>query len=148
MNPEEPKKITSSAEALLSQLHESLEAIKNHKGPLNITPEIQEELKGLREIVDLLKTIDEETLIAVGVNPDNYLAETLNDPNLSNKAKQILNMSKSIETDGRRMKLAYVRAAKQMKDKEKNEKDQVKGSKRARRKLFKPLGGDKNWIPM
>jgi hypothetical protein len=148
MNQDEPRKITSNAEALLLQLHESLEKLKNHKGPFNITPEIEKELKDLQEIVDMIQTMDEEALRKMGISPQENLAETLHDPNIPTKTKQLLKMSQSIETDARRLKLAYSRAAKQVKDKTKKEKDHVRESKRARRKLFKPIGGDKNWIPM
>ena len=49
---QEPGPTLPDLEFILTRLEESLESLRNHKGALNITPEMKEELSILEEVLD------------------------------------------------------------------------------------------------
>jgi predicted transcriptional regulator len=92
----------------------------------------------------------------------NIQKELLDSPLLLNKHKKIIERAKAIGNDVQSMQQAVAKAIKVKEEQEKQQTQSKRKSRLAsstnsgdektsfkeRRKLFKPLGNDRNWIPM
>ncbi len=124
-----------------------VQKIKNHKGPLNMTPYLKDQLDRLKMALELVKIANTQMFKDAGIDIEKHVREGLNSPKISERDKNLLRRSKQIEQDARRLQLAYSKALERTTDKEKKAQTTTQ-KKRQRRKLFKPLGGNKDWLPL
>ena len=137
-----------SLEDLVSEVNKVLHVIQNHKGPL--PPEVLADFKRLKGLLDNFHE-DIEDLIKLGDIDINKLKEAIiNSPDVKSNDKQLIKQSIDLEKEARVIELALSKAM------ENNNEPKTKtpsGNKKKqqikeRKKLFKTIGGDKNWIPM
>lgn len=142
-----------SFDHLLPQIAEIMDMIKHRKGPIsqNITPAVLAQLDWIETIVQSIYRVLGETLKENNIEIDHINEKLIEDPNMSPKQKQSLQRACDIDRDARVFQIALTRAEEQKKGERKKRKHHTKGDKeqmKERRKLFKPLGGDKTWIPL
>jgi hypothetical protein len=142
-----------SLDYLLLQITEIMEKIKNHRGSIskNFTPEVIDQLDALESSIDILSQHQQSMLKDANIDPDQFIQEKIENPNTSPREKQVLMRAKEIEQDARTFHLALSKAIERKKGKKKTNSDSTKADKKQmkeRRKLFKTIGGDKNWIPL
>jgi hypothetical protein len=99
----------------------------------------------MESAVPIMKSHLQETFQEAHIDVESVTKEIIESPYTDPKNKQLLKRAKDIEQDARTLQLAYSKALERGKGRKKSK--HPKGSKE-RRKLFKPLGGDKNWLPL
>ncbi len=137
---------------LLSQIAEMLEAIQKPQKPLSGTdnPRILRELEWLETSLQTLNQCQEEVFRDANLDINQATKEILESPAANSSDKQLLKRAQEIQRDATALHLALSKAIQKDKGRKKtravngNTKEQMK----ERRKLFKPLGGDKTWIPL
>lgn len=131
---------------LLMQLNEMIQLIQNHKGPIapNITPKVLADIKSLEETIHLFTEINET---AFPTTPED-LKQSLESSTLNPKDKQLIQRAENIANDAKNLQLVLSKAIERGKKKRKGSKKNLSKYNQERRKLFKPLGEDKNWIPL
>lgn len=150
---EELNQDNSSLDSLLVQVSEMIQMIQNHKGPIsgNITPRVLEELELLEKTVVYFNDVNQQAFKDSHIDMERLEKETMHSPTISSKDKQLLLRAKDIERDARNLQLAFSKAIERGKRGQKGKMTTKAPSRqkiKERRKLFKPLGGDKNWIPL
>lgn len=134
-------------EDLLSTINETLAAIQNHKGPINLTPELLADITQLEAAVTDFKETSDELFELFDVDIQSLKQEILESPTVRSGEKQLIKQAEDIERDARVLKLALSKSKGRGKDRNKQS-DAGKQELKERRKLFKPLGGDKKWLPL
>lgn len=146
---DEKKSENKSMNHALMQIGEMVQMIQNLEGPINVNPELIKELDGLKEAFALINEVTEKLVEKAGLKD-----EMSNSDDLSDRNKPLLvQRAKTIEKDARTLKTAYSKALEREQDQEPSkpptpESIERSQKRRERRKLFKPLGGDKTWIPL
>ena len=139
-------------EGSLDQVAEMLNKIRDHKGPIiqNITPEVLKELERLEKAVAKFDELNKKSYKAANVDIERLKTEFNRYPKASEKDKQIVKRIREIDQDARELQFAYARAlatinqTASLRNEDKIKKKQGKD----RRKKFKRLGENKNWIPL
>lgn len=133
---------------LLEQIDATLQVIQNHKGPINMTPDLVANLEKLETAVAHFKEDNQELFDLFNIDIKELQKEILESNTARTSDKQLIQRAKDIETEARVMKLAL---AKGKEERRKNPKDTKASEKRLikeRKKLFKTIGGDQKWIPL
>lgn len=134
-------------EDLFSVINETLEIIQNHKGPIHLTPELLADIDKLGALVADFKENNQLLFEILDIDIESAKKEILESPNIRSSDKQLIQRSKDIEREARVLKLALSKAKSKERGKDRQSQGGTKEQKE-RRKLFKPLGGDKNWLPL
>ena len=142
-----------SLDHLLMQISEMLETIENQEGSIskNLTPEVLTKLDILESAVPIFLQHQRETFKEANIDIEHLIQDTLESSDSNPKNRQLLKRAKAIEKDARTLQLAFSKAIERGSGRKKTKrlsKDVNKQQLKERRKLFKPLGGDKNWIPL
>lgn len=139
----------ASLDRLLSEVGDLLQIIQKIDSPLNITPEIATQIKQFEKAFGMIDEIYQENFNQTLPDIEKLKEEVIDsDSNLPQKEKQFFNRAKLIERDARKLQLAYSKALERGKKSGAPENDAARQKRKERRKLFKPLGGDRNWIPL
>jgi hypothetical protein len=136
---------------LLLQIADLMEKIQNHRSAItsNINPDILETLDGLEEAVAFLQKMNRGSHEVTRTDPDKLKEELYDSPTVSQSNKEALQQADVIAKDGRRLQIALAKTMKKKSGKKMNKSGaNAKGIVKERKKMFKPLGGDTNWIPM
>ena len=134
-----------SIDALLMQISEMLEMIQNPEKTITLNPDVIEQVKELEKAVTQLNENAEKEIKSAGFNLDELMHKTLESPAVSDREKQLLKRSKSIENHALAFKSALSKAMQRQK---KSRKSKESPTAKERRKLFKSIGGDKKWISL
>jgi hypothetical protein len=141
-----------SLDQLLVEMSEILKIIQNQEGPIsqNLTPEVVVNLEILESAIPIFSQYQQETFKEANIDIEHLVKDTLESSNTDPRTRQLLKRAKDIEKDARILQLAYSKAIERGKGRKqvKRSTDTNKQQLKERRKLFKPLGGDKNWIPL
>ncbi len=136
---------------LLFQVAEIIQVIQNHKGPIaeNISPSLLEDIEKLEKTFAQFNELSEKSFKESHIDIEQLRTETVRSTNTSAKDKQLLQRAKNIERDARKLQLSLSKAMERGKRQgATTHQDPLKRKIKERRKLFKPLGGDRNWIPL
>jgi len=138
--------------SLLNQVVELMELIQKQT---KLSPKIPEDLvKDVKLLKEKFKKIEEFTksqLRDSQTDSLNLRIETMNSSNMSEKDKKMLERALHIKRDMQILKKALnekrKKASPTLKTKNTSDSDE-QANKKKRRKLFKPLGGERDWIPL
>lgn len=136
---------------LLAQIGKMLVLIKDHKGPLtNLSPEVFLELEKLEKAVDLFEEINEKAYKEAQINIEKLKTDAYSKHSkLASKDRMIMDRAKRIEQDARDLQLQCSLIINRAKLQSKvSNPDSAKQDIKNRKKKFKPLGGNKGWIPL
>jgi signal transduction protein with GAF and PtsI domain len=132
-------------ENLLEQINKTLEIIQNHQDPINLSPELLKDIDKLETAVAQFKEDSQELFQLLDIDIEDWKEELLESHQVRSSDKQLIKRAEDIEKEARVMKLALARNRERGNKKTQRDADkQIK----ERRKLFKPMGGDKKWIPL
>lgn len=129
------KKNTPTLQNLLLQINETIKVIKNHKGPIEMTPDLKDDIKKLESIITQFKAKNEELI--------NLFTDS------TSTSESPAKMSEET-IEAQIIKLALSKRGKKKSEKISGDKqiDYEKQRKKERRKMFKTIGGDQKWIPL
>lgn len=134
-------------ESTLSKMIEILEMLEKNKLPEgDVPPEMQEILSKLNEEIFKLQEINKKLLESANLDEKNLRIEAMHSPHATDKQKRFLERAKNFTNDVKSLHKAATKAAKKRSPPGGNA--ESKQQSKERRKRFKPLGGDKDWIPM
>ncbi|CUI16015.1 hypothetical protein PNK_0381 [Candidatus Protochlamydia naegleriophila] len=136
-------------EPLLAQVADLIKRIQEHQGPIsdNITPRVLEEIERLENAVALFEEVNQKTLQEADIDIEALRMNASRSAVLSDKDKQVLQRAREIEKDAKSLQFAFSKVIERGK-KAAPVQDPLKQQIKERRKRFKPLGGNKNWIPL
>ncbi len=143
-------------ESMLTQMTDLMEAIREHKGPINeISPEFIKEIEELKQRLVALNHTAKEQLAKASLDPKTIRIDVMGSSKLSDKEKRAFERATRVNRDVKMLKTEIektIKKRKQNKDlsisKPKKKTITTKAQIQKRRKRFKPIGGDKNWIPL
>ncbi|KIC71165.1 hypothetical protein DB44_EN00020 [Candidatus Protochlamydia amoebophila] len=137
-------------EPLLSQITEILHKIQNHDGSIsnNLTPQIIEEIERLESAIALFNDVNQKTFQDANIDVENLKIDSSRSHMISDKDKRVLKQAQEIEKDAKKLQFAFSKIMERGQKVSVKKEDPLKQKIKERRKRFKPLGGDKNWIPM
>ncbi|WP_068467178.1 hypothetical protein [Candidatus Protochlamydia phocaeensis] len=141
-------------ESLLTQVADLINMIQNHTGPIsdNISSRVLEEIERLEKAIALFDEINRKSLEEANIDIERLRMEFARSPLITPKDKQLMQRARDIERDAKNLQLAFSKVIERGQSSsaalEKAAKDPLKQQIKERRKRFKPLGGNKNWIPM
>lgn len=142
-----------SIDKLIMQIGEMVEMMQNYKEPISPdkTPLILAELDRLEQAVNVIEEHQQDAFKEANIDIEKLIQESLESP-VSSKNQQQLKRAKEIEVDIRAFQLALSQAMERKKGRKKVKQtptdSATKQQMKERRKLFKSIGGDKNWIPL
>jgi hypothetical protein len=138
-------------EDLLAQIDETLKVIQNHKGPIHLSPDLLADIDKLESKVSDFKETSQPLFDLLEIDVPTQKKEILESSEVRSSDKQVLKHAEDIEKNARAMKLALTRSrGKKARGQHTQSKDQIENKEqiRARRKLFKSIGGDQKWKPL
>lgn len=137
-------------EPLLVQVAELLKKIQEHQGPIseNVTPRVLEEIERLENAVALFEEANRNTLQEAGIDMEALRMQASRSTAISPKDKQVLQRAREIEKEAKNLQFAFSKVIQRGKQVSAPLQDPLKQQIKERRKRFKPLGGNKNWIPL
>ncbi len=125
---------------VMNAIQQTMEIIANHEGPIPV--EVYEDIEKLKLIAKEYK----ENVLAVykkhGINIRELQDELLNSPDVRQSTKQAILQARDIELEARVIDRALTKAKKKRKSTDQSDKKKIK----ERKKMFKSIGGDQNWI--
>ena len=141
-------------ERLLAEISELIDMIVNHKGPiipLKNPKEVSEEIEKARVIMDAINDFLDDSHQSSD-DMETLAKRKLESSEVSNNEKQLLRHSLEVGQEAKVLQSAFALSLKRRKKSKLNKMDDQstanKKQIKERRKLFKTIGGDKNWIPM
>ncbi len=137
-------------EPLLAQVADLIKMIQEHQGPISdkITPRVLEEIERLENAVALFEEVNQKTLQEANIDIEELRMNASRSTALSSKDKQVLQRAREIEKDAKNLQFAFSKVIERGKKAAASIQDPLKQQIKERRKRFKPLGGNKNWIPL
>jgi hypothetical protein len=139
----------NALEKLLGQVSEMISMIQNHKGTLSdhIPPVVLAEMERLEKSIALFEEINQKDLKIANIDVNHLKNEALQSTTIPKKDKNLIERAQLIENDARRLKQQVSKVLDKNKPPKKSQKNPNQVIK-DRRNRFKPLGGNKNWIPL
>ncbi len=141
----------ASIENLLTTIEDILDGFENRKEPIQLTPEL---LIDIDKVENFVKVFQENTQeIFSSLNIDITDPKKMIPSQSQSNIKQTLNRLKNLKVQAYAIKLAISKTndkiTKYQKGKGLPQNSQVdKQQIKERRKLFKSIGGDKQWLPL
>lgn len=135
-------------ELLLEQISDMIKLIEQRREPFsaNLTPEVLQHLEKLEKVMGIFQDLNHKSLEEARINIDNLRVATLRSSTIPEKDKALIERAKKIEKDARQLQLHYSLLAKG--GSSGSGKNQKKQMIKNRKKKFKPMGGNKGWIPL
>lgn len=137
----------NSLNYLLGQVGDLLQKIQKRPVKDKIPPEALMELERLELAIDLFLELNQKSFQEANIDIEALRKHTAVSKSLTDKEKQILDRAKQIEKEARNIRLNLSPALQRGRQLT-TPKDPKKQRVKERRKKFKPLGGDKGWIPL
>jgi hypothetical protein len=154
-----------SLDRLLMEIGEILTLIQKSKGRVHHVDEwVEKNLDYIEYTIRTLIQYNKENLQKANVTPEQLTQEALASPNTSPREKQLLQRAQEIEEDAILIQSAIAKGLENKRERKKvkpsttkefakgqeakEERDKNKKQIKERRKLFKSIGGDKNWKPV
>ena len=143
-----------SLDQILIQIQEILQMVQNHKKvpSSDLSPQVLNDLERIESAMKTLSHYHQEGVQEAQLNMDHLIQETQDSVMISSREKQFLKRAQGIEKDVQAFHSALSQAIEKENKRSKNRvplKDETsRQQQKERRKLFKPLGGDKSWIPL
>ena len=140
-------------EVMLMQIAGLLKKIEDHKGPIqqNLTPAVWAELDRLERSLELFQNTNEKVYEEANIDFIKLEHEVMASSAVAEEDKKVLRESKELMVHAKMLQNAYaqiLQSSKKVSRKKKKAVDPLKKAMKNRRKQFKRLGGDKNWIPL
>lgn len=140
-------------EGFLAKMIELMDLIQKHQGPINIPLEAAQELERLTEDINTLEENMHQLLAELGTDPKMLKILTMQSSQISDKDKRLFEQAKMAGRDAKALKtslekVSVSRKSRESPNKMNKEDEKRKQEMKERRKLFKSIGGDKNWIPL
>ncbi len=145
------EKKPDSLEDLLVQIRKTMEILQNHEGSIQITPDLLTDIEKLEAATTDFKETSQELFDLLDIDSEGYKKEVLESTTTRSSDKQLIRRAEDIAQEARVMKLALSKAIERGRGTRREKLPSQKGDKqqiKERRKLFKSLGGDKNWLPL
>lgn len=134
---------------LLLQIAQLMERVRTHKGSIkeNLSPAVLEDLKRLEIAMKALQELNLRTFEGANLDLNQLKSTAIHSPTVPKEEKDFLRNTQAIEQEARRLQSLL---SKQISETEPKSPQKTPRRKQMqdRRNRFKPLGGDKNWIPL
>lgn len=138
-----------------SQIIDFMNAVQRHDGPLKeLTPELKKEIDNLETEFNRLYADAKQCIEEATIDPKTLRIETMRSSEVPAENKRMFDRAKQVERDIKALNTEMKKVTKNSKA----QKDPLKGGKpgkgatkqeiKERRKRFKPIGGDKDWLPL
>ena len=141
----------SIIESLVNQIGDMLQIIQNHDRPIapHITPEVIAKLEFLERQMSQFKQAQENSFREAGVDIQQLRTKTFGSKLISPRFLQVLERAQHMEREAKEMQKVYLQLLEEAQNKalSKHSKDSLQALKE-RRKRYKPMGGDKKWMPI
>jgi hypothetical protein len=131
---------------LLGQIGDLLHQIQTNKVIDQIPKEALLELNRLEQAVDMFIELNQKTFQEANIDIEALKKYAKDHPSILTRDKQILDRAKDIEKEAQNLRLSLSPAL--SRGRKSIIKDPEKQKMKERRKKFKPLGGDRGWIPL
>lgn len=137
-------------ENLFSQVSDMISKIQNYKNSssLVISPAAFEELERLKKNIEAFEEMTQADLKLAGIDKSCLRFDAFKSDTLSEKDKKLFERAQSIENDAKHLKSHYTKAIEKNKAGKSSTQASVEKKITERKNRFKPLGGNKNWIPL
>lgn len=140
-------------EGFLTRMIELMDLIQKHKGSINIPPEAAKEMERLEVDINALEVKMRQLFTELDTDPKMLRITTMQSSAISNKDKRLFEQAKMAQRDAQALQSALEKVANSRKTpdspkKMSKEDEKKKQAIKERRKMFKSIGGDKNWIPL
>lgn len=137
-------------EALLIQAAQLMERLRTHQGSIsaNLTPEVMAELQRLEKNMAAMYELNVRTFEEAHIDLDELKSKTIHSPEIPLEDKELFLRGREIEREARRLQADYAKAIQAAQTEKEPAKSSHQKKMKDRRNRFKPLGGDKNWIPL
>jgi hypothetical protein len=137
-------------EELLDALQQILTFIQGSKEPIKITPELLANMKNLEKTTHDFQEATQKLFNLVETNFPGLNKQTLASPEIRSSDKQLIQRAHDIQKEAYILKFALLKARRKGTSKKHSLASQNPNKQqiRERRKLFKTIGGDKNWLPL
>ncbi len=143
------KNPSSSLRILLEEMSKTLKIIQSHKGPFEITPDLNADIEKLEANVIEMKKKIQALVELLNIDIKTLKEETLQNEALRSSDKQLLKFAKDLEIEARVMQMGFKKGLSERKKLSSNDsKGDDKQKIKERKKLFKSIGGDNKWIPL
>ncbi|MCE2983369.1 MAG: hypothetical protein LW832_07370 [Parachlamydia sp.] len=135
---------------LLAQIADMIQKIQNHKESIaeNISPRVLEELERLESAIAIFDEANQKSFEEANINLDALRLEASRSSAMNEKDKQLLQRARDIEKDAKKLEFAFSQMIQNGKKTKTQSTDRLKDQIKERRKKFKRLGENKNWIPL
>lgn len=102
----------------------------------------------LEKAVGLFEEANRRTFEEAQIDLETLRLDFMRSPVVDAKDKQLMQRANDLERDAKNLQLALSKLAERSQQRQAAAKDPLKQQIKERRKRFKPLGGNKNWIPL
>lgn len=135
-------------EAAINEIGNLLDKIKDPQNKIKdpLPPEVLKQLEKLEQEVKFVNQLNTQFFQEAGVDIQLVTQEIINAPETPLKEKRMLERSQSIQYEAKSLSQQLMVIINKMKKQE--PKDQQKQIIKEHKKKFKPLGGNRGWIPM
>lgn len=133
---------------LLEQVRLLHEALKTCHSPIQITPELQEDIQKLRRATGELKEDVEDLFKGMDVDITALQKEVLESDDVRVSDKQMIIQAMDLQKESEVFKAAMKSKKKSSKSSSRSKDKRDKRLVKERKKMFKAIGGDQQWIPM
>lgn len=134
---------------LLLQAAQLMERVRMHKGSIkeNLSPDVLEDLKRLEIAMKAIQELNLRSFEAANLDIHQLKSTAIHSPSVPKEEKDFLRNAQAIEQEARRLQSLLAKQIRETEGKSSPKSPQRKQIQ-SRRNRFKPLGGDKNWIPL
>lgn len=134
---------------LLIQAAQLMERIRTHKGSIkkNLTPNVLDDLKKLEVVMRALQELNLRSFENANLDLNQLKSAAIHSPNVPKEEKDFLRNAQDVEQQARRLQALLAKQIIEMEEKT-SPKTPHRKKMQERRNRFKPIGGDKNWIPL
>lgn len=137
-------------ESLLLQVSDMINKIQTKKVviPDDLSSQVMQEIDRLEEAIAIFQDITSEDLKEADIDIVNLRTTVINSVDTAEKDKKLFEKAAAIEREAVVVKSQILKALEKADLANKNAKKATTKGIKDRRNRFKPLGGNKNWIPL
>lgn len=138
----------TSLQNLLAQLNAMIDVIKTRTGPIEMKPDLVEDIKKLEAVVTDFKNKNEEVLSLFTEGKKQEKDTFKSDEPQNNDELPVQMNEEMIEEQIIKLSLSKKETKKKKKSPDDQPPNHEKLRMKERRKMFKTIGGDQKWIPL
>lgn len=137
-------------EKMIRQIADMYTLIKEYKGQeisANFTPELRERLENVKIAIETFAKLNKEMFASAGISEEDLKNLVENPPEtLDKRTREAIEFSKNLkkEIESDRLRLSLSEGAQRPASSD----EKTKSSANQRKKKFKRVGGDGDWIPL